>query len=351
MEKILGNFTTQTGRDFPLDCETLDNIQTLAQMAALVGNLGGDKVILSGCETVFYPAQWLPGYVFVRTKAAPDGEVLHFSGGNGMRCYVKESYTAVEANGVAYPRAYSTRELVSVPDSADAEGWDWTEFVRVKPLRELMAAVDSVRQVPVGGIVIWAGSKVPSGYLLCDGSAVFASDYPELFAALGHTYDNALDYNGEDPGAIAITRFRVPDLRGRFVMGCTDMLTPGHTGGAAEVALTEAQLPTHKHDVDDFAGTFVSARSGISSKGAPSGYPTGTVNVEGRVVQPEMVDWSVKSASFLPVVSTNMDDMVNTNTTSAYLQAVPHTTKSAGLGAVHENRPPYYTLAYIIRAK
>ena len=46
MNKTLGNFLTQANRDFPLDCETLDYLQKLAGLAALAGNIAGDRVVL-----------------------------------------------------------------------------------------------------------------------------------------------------------------------------------------------------------------------------------------------------------------------------------------------------------------
>lgn len=39
-----------------------------------------------------------------------------------------------------------------------------------------------------GMVVIWAGTTVPEGYLLCDGSAVSRTTYSALFSAIGTTY-------------------------------------------------------------------------------------------------------------------------------------------------------------------
>ena len=33
-----------------------------------------------------------------------------------------------------------------------------------------------------------AGSPIPDGFLLCDGSAISRAQYPELFAAIGTNY-------------------------------------------------------------------------------------------------------------------------------------------------------------------
>lgn len=45
--------------------------------------------------------------------------------------------------------------------------------------------------VPVGGIISFAGSTLPEGFLLCDGSEVVQSDYSKLHAVIGNTYGTA----------------------------------------------------------------------------------------------------------------------------------------------------------------
>jgi hypothetical protein len=62
---------------------------------------------------------------------------------------------------------------------------------------------------PSASIVMWAGASAPSGWLLCDGSAVSRAGYSALFAIVGTTY-------GAGDGA---TTFNLPDLRQRFPLG------------------------------------------------------------------------------------------------------------------------------------
>jgi microcystin-dependent protein len=63
---------------------------------------------------------------------------------------------------------------------------------------------------PSGAIVAYAGdpSKVPAGWLLCDGSSVQRSMYPALFSAVGTFWGSADGLS-----------FNIPDLRGRFLRG------------------------------------------------------------------------------------------------------------------------------------
>lgn len=49
-------------------------------------------------------------------------------------------------------------------------------------------ALSNSSGLPVGAISMYAGTVAPSGYLLCDGSAVSRSTYSALFAVIGTTY-------------------------------------------------------------------------------------------------------------------------------------------------------------------
>lgn len=42
--------------------------------------------------------------------------------------------------------------------------------------------------IQTGTVIIWPGTTVPDGYLLCDGSAISRTTYAALFAVIGTTY-------------------------------------------------------------------------------------------------------------------------------------------------------------------
>lgn len=63
--------------------------------------------------------------------------------------------------------------------------------------------------LPTGATIPFAGSSAPTGYLVCDGSAVNRTTYAALFAVIGTTW-------GVGDGS---TTFNLPDLRGRAVIG------------------------------------------------------------------------------------------------------------------------------------
>ena len=70
---------------------------------------------------------------------------------------------------------------------------------------------------PIGAIYPYGGSSAPSGYLMCDGSAVSRSDYSALFNVIGTSF-------GAGDGS---TTFNVPDLRGKFLEGTPSSGTIG----------------------------------------------------------------------------------------------------------------------------
>lgn len=63
--------------------------------------------------------------------------------------------------------------------------------------------------VPAGTVIAFAGATPPSGWLLCDGSAISRSTYLALFTAISTAH-------GSGDGS---TTFKLPDYRGRFLRG------------------------------------------------------------------------------------------------------------------------------------
>lgn len=59
--------------------------------------------------------------------------------------------------------------------------------------------------MPTGSIIPFAGTNIPDGYLLCDGSAISRTTYADLFAAIGTVY-------GSGDGS---TTFNLPNLEDR----------------------------------------------------------------------------------------------------------------------------------------
>lgn len=191
----------QPNKNFPVDCETLDALQTNIALLQVLGNLAGDKTILLGCEEEQNGTRRKAGYVFLKTKDFPEGEVIYWEGGSisGGMC-LKQAAIPVQAQGYEYPQAYVERSLAP---GVGEENYKWADFREAQSLPELEAqivalqtALAKIQRTPLGMVEIWAGSRIPDGYALCEGQQLKQSEYPELYKAIGSTYNNAYDCNG-----------------------------------------------------------------------------------------------------------------------------------------------------------
>lgn len=96
-----------------------------------------------------------------------------------------------------------------------------------------------------GTVVAFAGPTIPTGYLLCDGSVVSQTTYPDLFTAIGTTWGPATGGN-----------FTLPDFRGRTLIGTgtggglSPRVLGGQTGEETHQLVT-SELSGHTHGVTD----------------------------------------------------------------------------------------------------
>lgn len=320
MERVIGNYTSQENRTFPLDCETLEAIQNNIDMLGALGNMVGDKTILSGCDVKAGGGRD-EGYVFLKTTAYPMGEVLHFPGSNTDSDYLHLTTVNgdVTQGTVTYTGAYTTRQ---VTQGSGDEQWAWAELntpvdieAIAEGLRSQMAAIQTeiakIKPVPLGVVEMYSGAGIPEGYALCDGQALSQSLYPALYQVIGTRFNKAGTASG---------MFCLPDLRGRFIVGQgseSDYNTVGNTGGEKTHTLTVNEMPSHSHLMNDI----------IYSENMTSiGNASGQITASGMPGSDE--GWDIDNKN-LPYYN--------------------HNTGNAGDGAAHENRPPYFVLSYIMR--
>jgi microcystin-dependent protein len=112
--------------------------------------------------------------------------------------------------------------------------------VSAADMNEIKTVVNN--NTPAGSIVLYGGSTAPTGWLICDGSAVSRTTYSSLFTAIGTTY-------GAGNGS---TTFNLPNLKGKVPIGQdsndTAFDTLGETGGEKAHTLLTSEMPSHKHN-------------------------------------------------------------------------------------------------------
>lgn len=84
----------------------------------------------------------------------------------------------------------------------------------------------------VGQVVMFAGSLLPEGWLLCEGQQLLISEFGELYDLLGTQF-----------GGDGQTYFSLPDLRDRAVIGSGPQFAIGETLGQASTYVTTWNLP------------------------------------------------------------------------------------------------------------
>ncbi len=140
------------------------------------------------------------------------------------------------------------------------------------------AAARAILDVPpVASLMMYAGASAPTGWLICDGSAVSRTTYGALFTVISTTY-------GIGDGS---TTFNLPDFRGRMPIGAgtgTSLTTRtlGAQVGAETHIQTETEVGSHNHTVTDPG--HVHSLSPMSQQNIGQGtnstawYPSGSTN-------------------------------------------------------------------------
>lgn len=151
------------------------------------------------------------------------------------------SNNSPNSNSQAFPNIAAP--LVSLPTGMVNQAW--LQFFIT--LWNRTGAATGNAGVPSGAVSFFAGSSIPNGYLLCDGTAVGRSVYPALFASIGTTWGNG---DGS-------TTFNLPNLANRFLLGAGLTYAVAAQGGSTDVTLATTNLAAHNHVVDDPGHTHV----------------------------------------------------------------------------------------------
>jgi microcystin-dependent protein len=241
--------------------------------------------------------------------------------------------SAVQSDIDAYPEAAQVVTLTGEQTISDKTLTTPTiaSFVNATHTHTSSATGGTLSLFSSGMIMPYAGSSAPTGWLICDGSAVSRTTYSGLFAICGTTYGV-----GD-----TTTTFNIPNLKGKTPVGYNsaegEFDALGETGGAKTVTLTTTSMPAHTHTVD------------------PASATTGSSGLTLTVGSNECLEYE-SSGSHLTIVRPDgygSDGNVSLGAGSGshtHSIDIPSTTSSsAGSDGSHNNLQPYLTLNYIIK--
>jgi len=262
----------------------------LTQVGTVAGDNWGTQVVVTDATLA---GTGITGNVLkIARQGATSGQVLKWNGTTwGPANENPGGLTSVSHNATIDGDG-TTGNPLSIAKQNATNGqvltWNGTAWIPQAP--------NTSGYVQTGMIVFWSGkvTSVPSGWQLCNGSGNLSNGDP------------------------------IPDLRGMFIVGYNendpDYNLIGKGGGSKAVQLTANQNGTHTHGIIDnghshgLGNGVVQVYSGINNHISGGGNDGGS----------------------------NLVKQTANATTGITLQ-------TSGSGAPHENRPPYYTLAYIIK--
>lgn len=289
---------------FPLSTQALTFMQDMIMATAQLAIIGGDNYILSGCIIIGNNVS--DGIIVI------NGEIMPFKGGSVIDTItIVEETIQVSANGLTFENA-RVKRYAKFASGSGPNYYLWTNFEPLQTNKQLEEAKATIQYVddkiadiqagsiPTGVIVMWGGREgdIPKGWILCDGKELS---------------------NGK----------RVPDLRGRFIVGYNSTTDSGYTSiGAGKkntdqynVTLTTGEMPAHNHGMPVESKTVAAGEWGIIRRSKlGENLTSGGFNKDGAGSEPDLSN-SPRSV------------------------AIP----MEGEGKPFDIRPPYYVLAFIIK--
>jgi len=170
---------------------------------------------------------------------------------------------------------------------------DAEEAARIAEDTALQEQIDAIQLLPAGVIVMWSGSigDIPDGWALCDGTD------------------------------------ETPDLTDRFIVGAGDSYAVDATGGENAHTLSASEMPRHMHSYSGSTSADGAHSHTVPSGGGSSG-PRHALSID-----------------------THHTSSTVTSPVGNHRHSYSGDTNYQGGDAAHENRPPYYALAYIMKVQ
>lgn len=297
---------------FPLSTDRLADMQQCWQFIAELAKAWGNNAVIHGCSG------WASGGAVSDGLIVFNGEMLPFrSGGQGHRVQViEQKHPITYSDGsqrtfrtTRYATATTSSASGTLPQSSFAQASQIPQLATAALLNQKVAALnqkdtDILRQIgDIYSEISTAISQLSSGQVNLNTNVQSNAQWLVPAGAI-IMWSGAI--NQIPTGwALCDGKQGTPDLRQKFVVGAGGQggYAVGDIGGEDKVKLTITHMPPHAHTVSVPTPAF---NRNITKLGADTqaGRSNGAIN---------------------------------------------YTTTTVGYGMPHENRPPYYALAYIMK--
>lgn len=196
----------------------------------------------------------------------------------------------------------------------------------------------TVAVVPTGAILPFGGTSAPTGFLLCNGSAVSRTTFSVLFSTVSTAF-------GIGDGA---TTFNIPDLRGRFLRGVDGAagndpdagsrtaINSGNAGDAVG-SLQGNAFQTHNHTQDAHNHSLTDPGHTHSTSSGPTD----------NAPNPGGVLTDLGGGTWRGIAYSNTTGITLANTTAT--NQVAGATGGTAQATANETRPVNITINYIIK--
>lgn len=209
------------------------------------------------------------------------------------KCHTKSYITVFQDRVYVYPSEYtldSDGMGITFSQNIAQDSVVDVNYFRGIPEQKIDDLIDAAQSIsiiaPPGSVMIWAGTTVPEGYLLCDGSEVSRTTYDALFSAIGTTHG----------AGDSSSTFNLPNFQGRY-------LKQGTSG-----TYGNESLPNITGMIGNIDTAYGGTQTGcITNEGVSSGYGiTGTTDRELSVRS--SIDASRSSSTYQNNAKVNPDN-------------------------------------------
>lgn len=162
-------------------------------------------------------------------------------GGTNIASYTKGDIPVASGATTLTKQGVGSNGQVLQADSAQSTGVKWADV-----------------GVPTGAVLMWGTGSAPTGWLLCDGSAVSRTTYSALFAVISTTF-------GAGDGS---TTFNVPNFQGVVPRGSgSQTINTRSKSGPSLGATQEDQIQGHYHQIKSVTDGSLYSSSGTAGSG------------------------------------------------------------------------------------